>query len=130
MMVPNVSWGLILGLHECDILRVTDSRYAHEIEIKISKADLIADKKKRHGHSHELLRTLTFAIPEDLYGPCYEHIPSHAGILTVDEYGRCTEQRKPMIDKGARKLTEKEYLKVGKLASMRIWKMMSAGGTR
>ena len=47
LIVPNISWGL--GLHECDLLVLTSSGYATEIEIKVSKADLkvVVDAKGR-----------------------------------------------------------------------------------
>ena len=120
MLVTNVSWGL--WVHECDLLRVMDSRWAHEYEIKVSKADIIADQHKRHKHKNCKIRSLTFAIPEHLKD-CIEHIPERAGIILVDARKCCKLVRKAVLDKDARKLTEKEYLKVGKLASMRLWGM-------
>lgn len=45
VIVPNVSWGLGLRC-ECDLLIVSQRRYATEIEIKVSKSDIKADKKK------------------------------------------------------------------------------------
>lgn len=44
IIVPNVSWGL--NLHECDLLIFSKSGYATEVEIKISKQDLLKDKNK------------------------------------------------------------------------------------
>lgn len=41
-IVPNVSWGLGLG-HECDLLALDQQRRFTEIEIKISKSDLVRD---------------------------------------------------------------------------------------
>ena len=45
--------------NECDILLITDAKYSTEFEIKITKSDFLADKKKelKHkkliaGHSH------------------------------------------------------------------------------
>lgn len=123
MMVPNVSWSV--GLHECDILRLTKSRYAHEIEIKVSLSDLKADKKKRHGHHSDLIRTLTFAIPECLEQHIDE-IPERAGVLIAQDYGddfvmRCV--RRPKINTACRKLTDKEYYRVCELAAMRMWRL-------
>jgi len=80
LAVPNVSWGL--GLHECDMLVLTASGYAYEVEIKVSKADLIKDAEKSHGHRHSKIKRLYFAIPEHLE-PHIEHIPARAGILMV-----------------------------------------------
>jgi len=80
LAVPNVSWGL--GLHECDMLVLTASGYAYEVEIKASKADLIKDAEKSHGHRHSKIKRLYFAIPEHLKDHI-EHIPARAGILLV-----------------------------------------------
>jgi len=44
IIVPNavMSWG------ECDLLTMTKAGYLREYEIKLSKADFLADRKKRH----------------------------------------------------------------------------------
>lgn len=131
MIVPNISWGL--GLHECDLLVVRKSRYAIEVEIKISKADLVKDKDKRHGHESDKLKELWFALPEPLEKHI-EHVPERAGIVIVREHTfsswstnyeertvlRCDVIRKAVPNKDARKLTEEEYHKVGHLGCMRI----------
>ena len=122
LIVPNISWGLYLNhntLHECDLLVLTTSNYLWEIEIKISKSDLIADKKKWHGHHNPNIKRLYFAIPEYLKD-CIEHIPDRAGIIIVKNKYRCEQIRKPRIDKGYQ-LTDKEKLKMAILGSMRIW---------
>jgi hypothetical protein len=43
IIVPNVSWGLMM--YECDLLVMPKSGHLYEVEIKVSKGDLIADKK-------------------------------------------------------------------------------------
>jgi hypothetical protein len=83
LIVPNVSWGMFR--HEVDILVVTKSGYAWEVEIKVSKADLIKDKSKGHEHNDPKLSRLYFAIPS-LLVPHIEHIPERAGILEVKRY--------------------------------------------
>ena len=44
VIVPNVSWGIfrpgIGQLHEIDLLVLSGSNYATEVEIKVTKADL------------------------------------------------------------------------------------------
>lgn len=47
LIVPNVSWGMN-GLHECDVLILSKAGYATEVEIKISKPDLLKDRDKKH----------------------------------------------------------------------------------
>lgn len=122
MIVPNVFWGL--GVHECDLLVVTKSGYATEVEIKISRADLKKDSAKNHGHKSKKIKRLFFAIPEHL-AHCHEFIPAHAGILHVcpeREYGWCVKWiREPIENPDRRKLTDDEMQHLGCLASMRIW---------
>lgn len=120
-IVPNISWGL--GIHECDLLIVTKAGHAIEVEIKISKADMIADKSKRHGHNSEKIRQLYFAIPEALKSHI-AHIPERAGIMLVIEYPHeCKARifRKSKLNMQARKLTPEEILHVARLGTMRIF---------
>ena len=122
IIVPNVQWGM--GVHECDLFVLRPSGYAVEIEIKISKADLIKDKDKWHGHRSNVIRELWFAVPEKLE-PYIEHIPERAGILIARECARDTyrlyELRRPIINKIAKKHTDHERAKLARLGAMRIW---------
>lgn len=126
LIVPNVSWGLYLNrqpLHECDLLVLTKSGYLWEVEIKVSKSDLIADKKKMHGHVNANIRRLYFALPHYLED-CIEHTPERAGIIivTVGAAGqlKCKQIRAPRNDRGYR-LTDKEQYKMARLGALRIW---------
>ena len=120
LVVPNVSWGLTN--YECDIVVLTPASCLYEIEIKISKSDLIADKKKRHGHYSDIIKELYFAMPFRLLNNV-EHVPDRAGILIVHESGRVELKRKPELNKFARKLTEKERYQLARLGTMRIWRL-------
>lgn len=127
LIVPNVSWGLFLNrqhLHECDLLVLTKSNYLWEVEIKVTKADLLADKKKAHGHHNINIKRLYFAIPEYL-GDSIEHIPERAGIITVrraadDRRFICRQIRAAKNDRGYQ-LTDEERYKVARLGALRIW---------
>jgi len=124
--VPNISWGL--GVHECDIFVVRPTGYAIEIEIKISKSDLLAESKKNHSHSSTKIREFYYAIPHNLLDSCIDHIPTHAGILTCKRNDHrdivmTTLHRKPKINTSARKLTDTEILKTAKLGTMRIFSL-------
>jgi len=119
IIVPNVSWGLFL--HECDMLVLTKSGYAYEIEIKTDKYDLIKDSKKKHGHFNIKLSRLYFAIP-DYLSDYISHIPERAGILIVSEGGFVELKRKPEI-KNEYRFTDKERLKLAELGTMRIWNL-------
>ena len=120
LIVPNVSWGMF-G-HECDLLVVSKSGYAWEVEIKISRADLTRDKKKAHGHRDHRIKFLYFAIPDHLESHI-EHIPERAGIITVHDNGHyhfCKTIRKPKQN-GSYKFSDAEKLKIARLGSLRIW---------
>lgn len=118
IIVPNVSWGL-LKYHEADLLIVTKSGYATEIEIKVSASDIRADLKKKHGHVDHKIKYVYFAVPEELAG--HADIPRHFGLISVSNYGRCTILRRSESNRSAVKLTEKEINHLLHLGCMRIW---------
>ena len=118
IIVPNIHWGLLP--YETDLFVLSKTGYATEIEIKVSAADLKADKLKKHNHSSPLIRKLYFAMP-DCLEQHIKHVPSKAGIFLVDYYGRVKEFRKPKINTAARKLTDKEIYQVLRLGNMRTW---------
>lgn len=120
LIVPRVSWGL--SIHECDLLIVNKSGYAYEVEIKVSRSDLLKDMNKSHNHRDRQLRLrrLWFAVPEKLCD-CYEYIPDTAGIFVVDRNGHVSEIRPAPIQAQARKLTETEQYKIARLGTLRMW---------
>lgn len=128
LMVTNVSWGLNLNnkpLHECDILLLTKSNYLWEIEIKVSKADLVQDKKKYHGHFNSNIKRLYFAIP-DYIKDYHDHIPERAGIIIVRRAKTYSDRlfcrtERPAINQKGYKLSKDEHLKMALLGAMRSW---------
>jgi hypothetical protein len=128
IIVPNISWGFTT--HECDLFIIKKSGVAVEVEIKISKSDLLADFKKGHNHVDKQNRITEFyyAMPEDLYIKCKDLIPNGAGVLTCSRYldYKKREQinvftrQQPIRIKGARKLTIEEQFKIATLGTMRI----------
>lgn len=128
IIVPNVSWGL--NLHECDLLIVTKSGYATEIEIKISLSDLKREAKKKHDHSNQKIKEFYFAIPEKLL-PHINLIPEHAGIFVIkavqqvkgsDVWYAYIEKHRPATrNKFCRPLDAKELQQLTRLGCMRIW---------
>ena len=121
-IIPNVFWGLNFN-YELDLMVVKKSGYAYEIEIKTSISDLKAEKKKKWGHYSNRIKQLYFAIPWILFEKAEPLIPERAGIYTVDEYSRVNLYRQPKINVKARKLNEKEIIKLGKLSNMRMWNL-------
>lgn len=122
IIVPNISWGM--NMHECDLLIITKAGYATEIEIKISKSDLIKDKKKEHGHQSILIKYLYFAIPEKLdKEEIKAEIPARAGIIIINKQGKLRIDRKPLKNNGCVKLTDSQILNIARLGAMRIWNL-------
>lgn len=141
LIVPNISWGL--HIHECDLLFISRAGYATEVEIKISRQDLIKDKLKDHKHVNSKIKYLYFAIPDYLMQHI-NHIPERAGIIVVDskklietliDYRKfsigcinylmgksCRVIKKAKVN-NRYKFTYEERLKVATLGTMRIWKL-------
>lgn len=118
LIVPNVSWGLNLN-HEVDLLILTNSGYAWEVEIKVSLSDLKRDKLKLHGHYSDKIKRLYFAIPEYLEKQALPYIPERAGLFVVGKDVRLIKA--PKINIRAIKLDTYEIKKLYELAAMRIW---------
>ena len=85
IIVPNISWSFLYN-HEADLIVLTGSSYATEIEIKVSKADLKKDKEKKHCHESDMIKYLDFAVPVKLKEFALTEIPKHAGLITVELY--------------------------------------------
>lgn len=132
IIVPNVSWGL--ELHECDLLIVSKSGYASEIEIKTSIADLKKDKIKSHKHASKKIDKLYFAIPEEILEKALPHIPERAGIYCIEtkktsygiSYYKCNLYR-PAKKTGARKLSESEIVTLLRLSYLRYYSIRLFG---
>lgn len=92
--VPNISFSWLSW--EADLISVTKAGYMHEYEIKCSKADFIADfKKRKHRHFTGELATknprynygrvpnyFTYVAPINAIPLC---IPDYAGLIEVSE---------------------------------------------
>ncbi len=94
---------------ECDLYRLTKARYFYEYEIKLTRSDFKADRKKREWHwgrnqegkwrrqngrfkleaiidaSSRGPKQFWYVVPQDLIGP--EDIPDWAGLMYVRIYG-------------------------------------------
>ena len=119
--VPNVSWGLLP--YEADLLILTRSGYVWEVEIKVSRGDLLRDRKKRHQHDSRIVRQLWFAIPERIHACCVEHVPEKAGILVLCGDGSVKEVRKTAVNRSAPRLTDNAQFRFARLGALRIWSL-------
>lgn len=125
LIVPNISYGL--DLHECDILSLARSGYATEVEIKVSKHDLLKDKEKWHGHHDNKIAEFFFAVPELLEEIALANIPERAGLLIIEKYydgDVGVKLIKPcQRNENAVKWSDKERCKLARLGAMRILKL-------
>ena len=134
LIIPNVYWGFGLN-YEADLVIVTRSKYAYEVELKVSKSDLKADKNKHpRAHNGECFKRLYYAMPRKIYEP--ELVPERAGVLLVEWREKFTNwhervypahweaslERKPQ-QTPAKKLTDSQYLKLLELQAMRVWSL-------
>ncbi len=128
LIVPNIYYGLGFP-YELDVMVVTPSGWATEIEIKVSVSDLKADQKKTHGHRSNKIKYLYFAVPESLQDAALALIPERAGLFIVRPNLQLFNHRKteivktPITNKTARKITAAERVKLNELATMRIWSL-------
>jgi len=122
LIIPNVSWGFSTLHYEADLVVVTKAGYAKEVEIKVSKYDLIKDKKKRHSHNFHKFKELYFAIPDHLL-QYREHIPERAGIISVIKsnggFWACYERK--AARNSANPLSNSERYELARLGALRIW---------
>ena len=136
VIVPNVGSGVVY--HECDMLVLTPSGYLTEIEIKVTKADLKADFKKKHGHrTTSNVKQFFYCYPA-LMKDCDKLIPASAGIIHIDEVVpyylsdstgnkikilRPRLVRQAKINKGVQPLSDKDRMSLMRLGCMRIWSL-------
>ncbi len=135
VLVSNIYWGLGF-LHELDIAKVNKkSNYLTEIEIKVSKADILADKKKdkwqRAGSYNPFgdnkICEMYFAVPVELEDFAMLHIPKDCGLYAVEYMPKSGNYRVKKVrgskrNREARKLTDSEYVKFLELGCMRVVK--------
>ncbi len=116
VIVPNY---YIQCGYECDLVIMSKAGYVTEVEIKVSKSDLVADLKKKHGHESRKIKYLYFAMPDYLEG-CIELIPERAGVLLIDQRGMVSLVRSPIENKCCCKLNENERDDLLRCGVMRI----------
>ena len=132
IIVPNVFWGMLP--YEADLVILTKSNYATEIEIKISKADLKKDKEKRHNHDSDMFKYLYFAVPKELTEFALTEIPGKAGLLEVIDRGKgynkfVRQVKPPVLNKNHMQWKNHERVKLAELGCMRILGLkMKIGG--
>ncbi len=110
-----------LGYGECDLIAVNPSDYVVEYEIKCSRSDFKADRKKVNKHkrymgAHTYGKTSMYGIPNRFYYVCPSGLLkpndmfNYSGLIYVDESGNLeTIVKAPLIhnQKCGPKLLEK-----------------------
>jgi hypothetical protein len=127
-IIPNISNGFRGINYEIDIMVVTQSPYAYDIEIKVSAADLKRDRDKdkwRYCLEQHYFRKSYFAMPETMSG-YQDLVPAHAGVILVSYNERrywydAKVVREPVVDNLAKKITEAELTQLGRLTMLRMW---------
>jgi hypothetical protein len=146
--VPNVTdWGMptvVQKNREIDLMCVSGSRWVHAVEIKLSRADLKADTKKRWRLFNDAsqVRFEWFAVPIDLADDALALAPPAAGVIAVSTVTRTYQPwgkpqidvtewlneilREPTQNHDARKLNDAEFLLLLRLGVMRMWSKRKA----
>jgi hypothetical protein len=127
-VIPNISNGFRGINYEIDVMVVTQSLYAYDIEIKVSASDLKRDQDKdkwRYCLDQHYFRKSYFAMPETM-SQYQDLVPAHAGIILVSYNERrywydAKVVREPVVDNLAKKITEAELTQLGRLTMLRMW---------
>ena len=121
LVVPNVFWGMGLR-YECDLVKLSKNNYATEIEIKVSKSDLLKDREKRNYHNSRLFKYLYFAVPSELKEIALQEIPEKSGLFIVTSRHNqlhVNEIRKP-VKRVCKQWTEQQRYNLARLGALRI----------
>ena len=121
-MVPNMCY----CLGEADMFVVQRNDYTHEFEIKISRSDFLADKKKTKKHCNlqfplpgmQTPNKFSYVVPKDMVK--VEEVPDYAGLYYIYHCGTVCEVKPPkFLHKAKYDWTEK----VAKSCSWRLLRM-------
>ena len=141
IVVTNISGAFGILEFETDILHLSKSGYASGFEIKVSKSDLLADKKKKHrtvfsewfhqcvSRWYPKIKYFNIVVPEDLLDDAVANVPEFWGILTVTErkvldISRFVvkQVRKPKL-LSKYKWSDEERYNLARLGTMRIFSL-------
>ena len=83
-VIPNVTAFSVFEHGEADLLCLSKSNTLHEVEIKVSASDLMADSKKGpYAHHNRLVSYVWFAVPESLIPVALSNLDERFGIVAV-----------------------------------------------
>ena len=116
-------WERPSKMYESDFIYITKSGYLTEIEIKVDINDFRNDFKKKIYHSSQLVSSLYYAFPEELYKKYKDEIHDKtAGIITVSY--DCEVKAKAPKRKNIKSLTDieiKDFMRIGCMKWFKEW---------
>lgn len=122
------------GWWECDVYAITMSGYGIEVEVKVSRSDFFADRKKRFKHrilsgngiasaNTAVPRRFYYAVPYGLVTP--DEVPVYAGLLYVDGTLVKIIKEAPPV-KGAKKVTQRQLEVLSRAYSFHYYRLLYA----
>jgi len=118
-ILPNAYYALGFK-YELDLLVISNRLHGVEVEIKVSKTDIVRDLKKKHCHDDPRLKHVYFAIPEILV-PSIVHIPYHFGVLCVLRDGSVRKIRSAAVINSSYLFDPGEISEIFRLTYLRFW---------
>lgn len=132
IVVPNVSWGVFT--YEMDLAVITPSFHLHEIEIKRSWSDFMADFKKANYHDDPLVNQFYYCVPKCMAEQAWEFLQTQAptkfyplivqaGIYAYEDRSGAKFLRKYKNAKirHDREIPPQFLFKLCRLSNMRYW---------
>ena len=122
LFIPNVYWDLS---HEADVLIMSHSGYLTEVEIKISKSDMLQEFKKRKYIIEKQYRKIKYyyvAFPDFLLPTANRMFPKNVGFLVYDNEDKKLYKIRNSSIMNNYKLSINEKYDLARLLQYRVWK--------
>ena len=95
LFIPNMRIGDWDSCYEADLVRINRSWICTEYEIKLSKADFMADFRKPVYHSCEWIRYFSYVVTADLVEYVMQKLEDiRVGVIGINKLGECDVVRK------------------------------------
>jgi len=128
LITPNVG---LFGRYESDLVSVTSAGFINEFEIKVSRADYMAEfrrKKRKHAYlsAGAAAKRYTpnyfhFVFPEKVFSEWSDReVPVYAGVVLIGEFGE-VKPLKPAKRLHNLKATERELQYLSRGLMFRYW---------
>ena len=122
IVVDRIKYINGLFAFEADMLMVRPSGYMTGFEIKVSKADFNADKKKPHFNNpmyYKNFRHYYYVVADNIVDHALANIPEFCGLISAGSNGRLRVVKQPPVI-GTYKLTAEQQFAVARLGALRI----------